>query len=112
MQSTVATLSIPATCQSGALALAALCDSNRKELTPHVASFADLVKNLEGRIPVCLLEGTVIRGHLLMYFTIRMTSIYGCLAALPPSSKLCQPTSSYLRSWYLPKDPFPNWLAR
>lgn len=34
------------------MALAALCDSCRKDLIDHVASFAELVRNLEGRIPV------------------------------------------------------------
>jgi len=52
VEAAVANLSQPDACQAAALALSALCDACRSDLISHVASFAELVRNLEGRIPV------------------------------------------------------------
>lgn len=52
LQCTVGFLSQEPTSQAAALALSALCDACRKDLIDHVASFAELVRNLEGKIPV------------------------------------------------------------
>ncbi|KAK9900916.1 ARM repeat-containing protein [Cystobasidium minutum MCA 4210] len=51
LQCTVGFLSQEPTSQAAALALSALCDACRKDLIDHVASFAELVRNLEGKIP-------------------------------------------------------------
>ena len=54
VQAAVAALSRSDTCQAAAFALSAICDSCRTELTAHVASFAELVSNLEGQISASL----------------------------------------------------------
>lgn len=57
LQCTVGFLSQEPTSQAAALALSALCDACRKDLIDHVASFAELVRNLEGKIPVSIIPG-------------------------------------------------------
>lgn len=54
VQATVLALKSPSTSQAAALAMAALCDSCRKALAPHVSSFAGLIRDMEGQIPVSL----------------------------------------------------------
>jgi hypothetical protein len=52
VQAAVAALKSPVTSRAAALAMSALCDACRRDLAPHVSSFAGLVRDLEGSIPV------------------------------------------------------------